>query len=266
MKNVLGKFIILSFIVLGWWWVWGVSKLPRNFRYSVFRFREGYIELITAEPNQKMATVLRFPNQLWIRTIWGRGEWKIDSLEILAKKYGNEWLNDTVAEVLGNGTAINYRDLKMGDRLALYQKINNENSKFLDVEKLNLGEEKIAPDGEKIIFLSNKWESYKGNIFLDGEIAAFEVYVQVENASGLAGLGTRAANSIDITGAHVFDVSKSDEVIDKCQVLANNSKDGNPLLDWLVYRFDCSIASTKEDKIIILRIGKEWGEKVKNYL
>ena len=96
---------------------------------------------------------------------------------------------------------------------------------------------------------------------MDTILAKEDINIVVENASGLPGIGNYAADSIDMAGGHVFDVVKGEIEMQGCQILVKKEKVDSYLVTWLMDRFNCVIVQNSEE-IVIVKIGKEFGETV----
>jgi len=247
-------------------YLWGFSRLSGNYRFNVFKYDNNDVEIITGEPGSNNLTILKFPGQVWISTMDQRGEWRLDKLPELAKKFGKNWVDRSIGEQLSSGLAINYNDLSWGDKLKLYYWRLNVASRVETASESGWLEKKVAPDGVETDFLSKKWFHDRGNLFVDKQLATEEIYVVVENDSEIAGLGTYAAEIMDNVGIHVFDVSKGEGEIEKCEVAYAPQNNKRLTIEWLKQRFGCVVKISPEAKQIILRLGKEWGNSVKGFL
>jgi len=214
-------------------------------------FLKPQVFVFSLDPPEKRATILFLPENTFLETIHGYGEYPLESIYKLGEQEGydgGEFLTASLQENLrvplegyvffndlkeANLSPSNQRDfilrclralffkrektnLKKGDIFFLWfkvKKVRQDKISPVNLEKLDITEKIILPDGTEGFKINpQKFKKVALVFFKDAQIRQENLEIAVLNSTSYSGLATRVADLIENIGGRVVEVGEAENL------------------------------------------------------
>lgn len=216
------------------------------------------------DPSSEMGVEIVLPNSMIIKTMEGRGEWKLEVMVELAKKFGRKWAVDSIGSSLGLYICCDEANMGWVDKMTWGWKTKDVKWDKIALGDTSLTKELIAKDNETEVILGPEWDRWVGqNLY--SEIYLHEgLKVTVENSLGVPGMGTLVARVLNNMGLRVVEVKSGEgkgENVDRCVVEVNPKYKKAVTLLMIKDYLNCSVGEKGDDSMVVVKLGRDFEER-----
>jgi hypothetical protein len=211
-----------------------------RFTMIVINKNNSSVQVLSIDPETNQPVRINLPGDMEVNTVSGRGVWKIKSLVALSAKYGYVWAADSIANYLGISYTAVREKVGIWDKIAWWNLSRNVSWQDIDLADLSLVSETYAPDGDRILGLTSRWQDKAEDLFYSSNLAKEKIKVEVYNTTNVTGLATQVAQVIENAGVKVTIVDASDLKTGRCLVMSLPGTENDRGIKWLINNFRCN--------------------------
>lgn len=242
---------LLAAVVIGggvWGgWVYRGKKWDGQTRFTLIRTDPVIVE--SFDPGTGEGVRIKVPGTLEVETAGGRGKWQAQVLPQLASKFGKVWVADSVSWFLEVPYTAADGNWGWWDRWAWWRESGKVKWEEVEMGETAWVRQETAPDGVRVLGLSDKWGEGARKRLASVRLAEEDLNVRVVNATGVEGLGHKAANMLETAGMRVVMVAGGAETVQTCEVVGRNEVKDKTGTKFLLSTFGCVWRESGEQNI-----------------